>query len=165
MKKILIMIILLSNYLLANDNVLPQYLYIGLLTQYYNSPNISYSHISIIKKTKNGNKIYYSKLKDTPDDELPLTEQGKLLLSEFKELNNINFSKCNFEKLKIINKDPRFPIVLKEIKEYDSKSYRALAILSESLYKNQNGVLVIENYLKQTLNKKDFFCPEYYNGN
>ena len=116
MKKILIMIILLSNYLLANDNVLPQYLYIGLLTQYYNSPNVSYSHIGIIEITKNGNKIYYSKLKDTPDDELPLTEQGKLLLSEFKELNNINFSKCNFEKLKIINKDPRFPIVLKEIK-------------------------------------------------
>ena len=83
---------------------------------------------------------------------------------EFENLTNVDFLQCRLEKLEILKKDLRFPLILKEIKGDDEKSYKALVILNEDLYKYGNGILPMENYLKGMLMYKDYFCPKYFNG-
>ena len=164
MKKIILIFIIVSSIIFSEDIKLPQFFYIGLLYQRNDLKQNDYDIIGIIELGENKNRIYDSIIKNNPKEGFSITKQGELLLSEFENLTNVDFLQCRLEKLEILKKDLRFPLILKEIKGDDEKSYKALVILNEDLYKYGNGILPMENYLKGMLMYKDYFCPKYFNG-
>lgn len=166
MKKICIMFIIMSGIILSKDIKLPKYLYIAQIYQYNDSWQNDFRAVAIIKIEKKRNILYESKIKSEDDSSriFPMTEQGKLILKEIDELLNIDFSKCKLEKLNNLNVGSRYPLMLKEIIGYDNESSRILAIVTKEDYEKGSGVFRFENYVKAELYYKDYFCPEYYNG-
>ncbi len=165
-KQLFIVFILISVCLYPNDlKKVPKYLYVVELYDIFSDKGViddrtQFLKVGIIEIMKDKNEI-----SELFIDEFPRTETGKEVVMNFKEMIDLDFTKC---RLQDINKlEGGLPLIVKKLNDYrynDKIMKRALAIVSEEIFYSNSYKLKYPRILSSQLEANTFFCPEYYNG-
>ena len=111
-----------------------------------------FTSVGIIEITKNGNKIKEVK-----------SERN---LENLKKLLVIDFSKCRLDYLQYMEQGA--PLLIEDSSDFlreDGVVIKSgIALISPEIYKSSIGELKYPKILTNSMEEKNYFCPQYYNG-